>query len=146
MRKAFWLTKRKEKTSLLTSALCSKKDLKKYLQISSDFQSRTQKFDKIFYVLEFCSLLKNSYHYLDSSKEVVYGCLQQLKKTHYRHIARAFCVLLKSLLFSYFFLLFLILLSVVFSYQNCPDLRWEKVVLVIEKNFWNSRLKEFWDH
>jgi hypothetical protein len=34
---------------------------------------------------------------------------------------------------------------------NCSDLLWEKIVLVIEKNFWNSRLKAenlqiFWDH
>ena len=28
----------------------------------------------------------------------------------------------------------------VFCYQNCSDLLWEKNVLVIEKNFWNSRL------
>ena len=39
----------------------------------------------------------------------------------------------------------------VFCYQNCSDLLWEKTVLVIEKNFWNSRLKaknlqKFWDH
>ena len=32
----------------------------------------------------------------------------------------------------------------------CSDLLWEKIVLVIEKNFWNSRLKaenlqKFWD-
>ena len=30
--------------------------------------------------------------------------------------------------------------SMVFCYQNCSDLLWEKIVLVIEKNFWNSRL------
>ena len=39
----------------------------------------------------------------------------------------------------------------VFCYQNCSDPLWEKIVLVIEKNFWNSRLKadnlqKFWDH
>ena len=39
----------------------------------------------------------------------------------------------------------------VFCYQNCSDLLWEKIVLVIEKNFWNSRLKAenlqtFWDY
>ena len=39
----------------------------------------------------------------------------------------------------------------VFCYQNCSDLLWEKIVLVIEKNFWNSRLKaenfqNVWDH
>ena len=39
----------------------------------------------------------------------------------------------------------------VFSYQNCSDIPWEKIVLVMEKNFWNSRLKaenlqNFWDH
>ena len=39
----------------------------------------------------------------------------------------------------------------VFCYQNCSDLLWEKIVLVIEKNFWNSRLKaenlqNFWEH
>ena len=38
-----------------------------------------------------------------------------------------------------------------FCYQNCSDLLWEKIILVIEKNFWNSRLKaenlqNFWDH
>ena len=41
--------------------------------------------------------------------------------------------------------------NVVLCYQNCSDLLWEKIVLVIEKNFWNSRLKAenfkfFWDH
>ena len=39
----------------------------------------------------------------------------------------------------------------VFYYQNCSDLLWEKIILVIEKNFWNSRMKaenlqNFWDH
>ena len=39
----------------------------------------------------------------------------------------------------------------VFCYQNCSDLLWEKNVLVIKKNLWNSRLKaenlqKFWDH
>ena len=32
-------------------------------------------------------------------------------------------------------------LTMVFCYQNCSDLLWEKIVLVIEKFFWNSRLK-----
>ena len=41
--------------------------------------------------------------------------------------------------------------TMVFCYQNCSELPWEKNVLVIEKNFWNSRLKtenlqSFWDH
>ena len=41
--------------------------------------------------------------------------------------------------------------EMVFCYQNCSDLLWEKIVLVMEKNFWNSRLKaenlqNFWDH
>ena len=27
------------------------------------------------------------------------------------------------------------------GYQNCSDLLWDKIVPVIEKNFWNSRLK-----
>ena len=41
--------------------------------------------------------------------------------------------------------------EMVFCYQNCSDLLWEKIVLVIEKNFWSSRLKaenlqNFWDH
>ena len=31
-------------------------------------------------------------------------------------------------------------LEIVFCYQNCSDLLWEKIVLVIEKIFWNSRL------
>ena len=34
-----------------------------------------------------------------------------------------------------------ICIEMVFCYQNCSDLLWEKIVLVIEKNFWNSRLK-----
>ena len=42
-------------------------------------------------------------------------------------------------------------LSMVLCYQNCSNLLWEKNVLVIEKNFWNSRLKaknfqNLWDH
>ena len=41
--------------------------------------------------------------------------------------------------------------TMVFFYKNCSDLLWEKIVLVIEKNFWNSRLKaenlqKFRDH
>ena len=31
--------------------------------------------------------------------------------------------------------------AMVFCYQNCSDLLWEKIVPVIEKNYWNSRLK-----
>ena len=31
--------------------------------------------------------------------------------------------------------------EMVFCYQNCSDLLWEKIVLVIEKNFWNLWLK-----
>ena len=31
--------------------------------------------------------------------------------------------------------------EMVLCYQNCFDLLWEKIDLVIEKNFWNSRLK-----
>ena len=43
------------------------------------------------------------------------------------------------------------LIEMVFCYLNCSDLLWEKIVLVIEKTFWNSRLKaenleNFWDH
>ena len=39
----------------------------------------------------------------------------------------------------------------VFCFQKNSDLLWEKIVLVIEKSFWNSRLKtenlhNFWDH
>ena len=46
---------------------------------------------------------------------------------------------------------FLLLGEMVFCYHNCSDLLWEKIVLVNEKNFWNSRLKaenlqNFWDH
>ena len=29
--------------------------------------------------------------------------------------------------------------EMVFCYQNCSDLLWEKIVPVIDKNFWNSR-------
>ena len=29
----------------------------------------------------------------------------------------------------------------VFCFQNCSELLWEKIVLMIEKIFWNSRLK-----
>ena len=47
--------------------------------------------------------------------------------------------------------IFFLYLYLVFCYQNCSDLLWEKIVLVIEKNFWNSRLKvknlqNFWNH
>ena len=49
-----------------------------------------------------------------------------------------------------FFSIHLFVKIMVFCYQNCSDLLWEKIVLVIEKNFWNSRLKaenlqNFWD-
>ena len=30
-------------------------------------------------------------------------------------------------------------LGMVFCYQNCSDLLWEKIILVIAKNFWNLR-------
>ena len=41
--------------------------------------------------------------------------------------------------------------EMVFCNQKCSDLLWEKNVLGIKKNFWNSRLKaknlqNFWDH
>ena len=40
--------------------------------------------------------------------------------------------------------------EMVFCYQNCSDLLWDKIVLVIEKNFWNfakaKHLQNFWDH
>ena len=43
--------------------------------------------------------------------------------------------------------------KMVFCYQNCSALLWEKIVLVIEIFFWNLRLKAknlqtftFWDH
>ena len=41
--------------------------------------------------------------------------------------------------------------EMVFCYQNCSDLLWEKIVLEIEKKFWNSKLKAenlkfLWDH
>ena len=41
--------------------------------------------------------------------------------------------------------------AMVFCCQKYSDLMWERTVLVIEKNFWNSRLKaknlqKFWDH
>ena len=37
--------------------------------------------------------------------------------------------------------IWIVMLSMVFCDQNCSDLLWEKTVLVIEKNIWNSRLK-----
>ena len=44
-----------------------------------------------------------------------------------------------------------IMWEMVFCYKIFSDLLWEKIVLVIEKNFWNSRLKaenfqNVWDH
>ena len=42
-------------------------------------------------------------------------------------------------LFSYILLILTYRASLVFCYQNCSDPLWEKIVLVIEKNFWNSR-------
>ena len=41
--------------------------------------------------------------------------------------------------------------EILFCYQNCSDLLWEKTVLVTQKNFWNIRLKadnlqNFWGH
>ena len=46
-------------------------------------------------------------------------------------------------------LVILILLTMVFCYQNCSDLLREKIVLVIKKNFWGWRprvCEKFWDH
>ena len=34
-----------------------------------------------------------------------------------------------------------IFLIMVFCYQNCSDLLWEKIVLALDKTFWSSRLK-----
>ena len=56
-----------------------------------------------------------------------------------------------QILFFLFFCIKKYVCTLVFCYQNCSDLLWEKNVLVIEKNFWNSRLKaknlpNFWDH
>ena len=31
--------------------------------------------------------------------------------------------------------------TMAFCYQNCSDILWERIVLGIEKNFWNSRLQ-----
>ena len=31
-------------------------------------------------------------------------------------------------------------LTMVFCYQNCSNQLWEEIILVIEKNFWKSRL------
>ena len=44
-----------------------------------------------------------------------------------------------------------ILVKMLFCFQNCFYPLWEKVILVIEKNFWKSRLKaenfqNVWDH
>ena len=36
--------------------------------------------------------------------------------------------------------------EMVFCYQNCSDLLWEKNVLVIEKNFEAESFQNFWDH
>ena len=49
------------------------------------------------------------------------------------------------------YLSFFPLSALVFCYQNCSDLQWEKNVLVIEKKFCNSMLKakdlqKFWHH
>ena len=32
--------------------------------------------------------------------------------------------------------------SMVFYYQNCSDLLWEKIVIMIKVTFWNSRLRD----
>ena len=47
------------------------------------------------------------------------------------------------------FFLFLVFQEMVFCYQNCSDLLWEKNILVIEINFWYSKLKNtraIWSH
>ena len=70
------------------------------------------------------------------------------------HIPRALLLINPSLNSNSQFLtvsVFHVEVTLVFCYQNCSDLLWEKIVLVIEKNFWNSRLKaenlqKFWDH
>ena len=38
----------------------------------------------------------------------------------------------------YFFVFKEVFLRMVFCYQNCSDLLWEKIVQVTEKNFWHS--------
>ena len=55
-----------------------------------------------------------------------------------------------KLLCQFYQLLFHLWPTMVFCYQNCSDLLWEKIVLVIEQNFWNLRLKagnlpNFWE-
>ena len=50
-----------------------------------------------------------------------------------------------------FYLLWQKKIGILLPKLNCSDLLWEKIVLVIEKNFWTSRqkaedLQMFWDH
>ena len=66
----------------------------------------------------------------------------------YYNITYRLIIFRKSLLFT---ISSKYLKGMVFCYQNCSDLLWEKIVLVIGKNFWNSRLKaenlqNSWDH
>ena len=66
---------------------------------------------------------------LTLKKLLTHSCLEYFKTfQHFNH--------------KFFLFLWLPTILMVFCYQNCSDLLWEKIVLVIEKNFWNSRLSQ----
>ena len=59
------------------------------------------------------------------------------------------CKILHMRLWNHFYLMVVVSLlfcqknlKMVFCYQNCSDLLWEKIVLVIKKNFWNCKIFE----
>ena len=88
---------------------------------------------------EFCGLLKKSQLYLEFWKEPDKSAVVKPRKLIYLYWPYCTCTVVLSHKKWY-----------VFCFPNCSDLHWEKIVLVIDKIFWNSRLRAensqvFWD-
>ena len=106
-----------------------------------------------------------SLHQFDYITKLFRRCVKHLNFDNFKAANILFCFYSRSYVFLFFELTFCLLFcflfslislfTLVFCYQNCSDLLWEKIVIVIEKNFWKSRLKaenlkkklqKFWDH
>ena len=81
----------------------------------------------------------------------IFGLQPQFSKVFFRSLEHFFLTVCQNNLGNKIPVLTFLHELLVFCYQNCSDSMWEKNVLMIEKNFWNLRLKaknlqNFWDH